>query len=180
MPSTPHSLPLRWHLVRLTLGTLLPVVVFAVDERERRLEARREPAPLAVEAVPARPMRVLLVDDNLDAAEGLADLLEMSGYEVVVAHDFPEAQKQAEAFRPHVAILDIGLPDVDGYAVAERLRERLGEESPVFAALTGYGQEGDRARSNAAGFRRHFVKPIDIDELLTFLETVRPASGGVA
>jgi signal transduction histidine kinase/ActR/RegA family two-component response regulator len=144
------------------------------------VEARREPAPLAVEAVPARPMRVLLVDDNVDAAEGLADLLEMSGYEVVVAHDFPEAQKQAEAFRPHVAILDIGLPDVDGYAVAERLRERLGEESPVFAALTGYSQEGDRARSNAAGFRRHFVKPIDIDELLTFLETVRPASGGVA
>jgi signal transduction histidine kinase/ActR/RegA family two-component response regulator len=144
------------------------------------VEARREPAPLAVEAVPARPMRVLVVDDNVDAAEVLADLLDMSGYEVVVAHDCPEALKQAEASRPHVAILDIGLPDVDGYGVAERLRERLGEESPVFAALTGYSQDGDRARSKAAGFRRHFVKPIDADELLAFLETVRPASGGVA
>ena len=144
------------------------------------VEAAREVAPPAVEAVPGRPMRVLVVDDNVDAAEGLADLLDMSGYEVVVAHDCPEALKQAEASRPHVAILDIGLPDVDGYGVAERLRERLGEESPVFAALSGYSQDRDRARSKAAGFRRHFVKPIDIDELVAFLESLRPTSGEVA
>jgi signal transduction histidine kinase/ActR/RegA family two-component response regulator len=143
-------------------------------------DARREPAPRPVEAVSEHPTRVLLVDDNVDAAEGLADLLGMSGYEVVVAHDCPQALKRAEASRPHVAILDIGLPEVDGYGVAERLRERLGEDSPVFAALTGYSQDGDRARSQAAGFRHHFVKPIDLDELLAFLGKLRPARGGVA
>jgi CheY-like chemotaxis protein len=71
-----------------------------------------------------------------------------------------------------VALLDIGLPDMDGYELAECIRERLGEESPVFAALTGYGQEGNRDRSRAASFRHHFVKPIDIDALNAFLETL--------
>jgi signal transduction histidine kinase/ActR/RegA family two-component response regulator len=147
----------------------------ARSEAPPPVDVRAEPAPLPVGAVPEDPTRVLLVDDNVDAAEGLADLLSMSGYEVVVAHDCPEALKRAEASRPHVALLDIGLPDVDGYGVAERLRERLGEESPVFAALTGYSQERDRTRSQAAGFRHHFVKPIDIDDLLAFLEKLRPA-----
>ncbi len=144
------------------------------------VEAPRESAPPAVAAVPENPTRVLLVDDNVDAAEGLADLLSMSGYEVVVAHDCPEALERAEASRPHVAILDIGLPEVDGYGVAERLRERLGEESPVFAALSGYSQDRDRTRSQAAGFRHHFVKPVDIDDLLAFLQKLRPASGEIS
>jgi signal transduction histidine kinase/ActR/RegA family two-component response regulator len=147
-------------------------------EQPPAVEAPRESIPPAVEAVPERPTRVLVVDDNVDAAQGLADLLSMSGYEVVVAHDCPEALERAEATRPHVAILDIGLPEVDGYGVAERLRERLGEESPVFAALTGYSE--DRTRGRAAGFRHHFVKPVDIDDLLAFLQSLRPASGEVA
>ncbi|WNG15843.1 ATP-binding protein [Cystobacter fuscus] len=131
-------------------------------------------------AAPEHAMRVLVVDDNVDAAEALAELLGLSGYEVAVAHDWAGALSRVEDFRPEMALLDIGLPEVDGYGVAERIRERLGQASPVFAALTGFGQETDRARSAAAGFRRHFVKPIDIDELTAFIESLRPARSGAA
>ncbi|QRN95587.1 response regulator [Archangium violaceum] len=136
-------------------------------------EQREGIAPM-VEAASGEPLRVLVVDDNVDAAEGLADLLGLNGYQVAVAHDCAEALSQVDALRPHVALLDIGLPDVDGYGVAERIRARMGDASPVFAALTGYGQDGDRARSHALGFRHHFVKPIDIDDLSAFLEALRP------
>ncbi|WNG44606.1 response regulator [Archangium minus] len=152
----------------------------ALAEKPLTEEERRTPVSPPVEAVPAGPVRVLVVDDNVDAAEALAELLGLSGYEVVVAHDCPGALAQAEAFRPEVAILDIGLPDVDGYGVAERIRERLGAASPVFAALTGFGQAADRARSHAAGFRQHFVKPIDVDELSAFIESLREARSGAA
>ncbi|OJH39713.1 hybrid sensor histidine kinase/response regulator [Cystobacter ferrugineus] len=143
-------------------------------------EVRKTSVPPAVGAAPERPVRVLVVDDNVDAAEALAELLGLSGYEVAVAHDCEGALSRAEAFRPEMALLDIGLPDVDGYGVAERIQDRLGPASPVFAALTGFGQETDRARSAAAGFRRHFVKPIDIDELTAFIESLRPARSGAA
>jgi nitrogen-specific signal transduction histidine kinase/ActR/RegA family two-component response regulator len=142
--------------------------------------ARRESLARAAQAVPEAPLRVLIVDDNVDAAEGLADLLELNGYEVAVAHDCAEALSRVEVLRPQVALLDIGLPDVDGYGVAERIRARLEPASPVFAALTGYGQDGDRARSHALGFRHHFVKPIDIDDLLAFMATLRPVRSEVA
>ncbi|WP_257452856.1 ATP-binding protein [Archangium lipolyticum] len=141
---------------------------------------RREELPPATGDASGEPLRVLVVDDNVDAADGLADLLELSGYQVAVAHDCTEALSRVDALRPHVALLDIGLPDVDGYGVAERIRERMGEASPVFAALTGFGQDGDRARSHALGFRHHFVKPIDFDELNAFLEAQRPGRSEVA
>ncbi|NPC85358.1 response regulator, partial [Pyxidicoccus fallax] len=115
--------------------------------------------------------RVLVVDDNVDAAEALADLLEMSGYEVAMAHDAPRALQRLEVFTPDVAILDIGLPEVDGYGLAALIRERLGPASPAFAALTGYGQQEDRGRSEAAGFQRHFVKPVQLEALVAFLES---------
>lgn len=137
-------------------------------------ETRREPVPSETGTVPGKLVRVLVVDDNVDAAETLAELLGLSGYEVAVAHDCPEALTRADVFRPDVALLDIGLPVVDGYGVAERLRERLGESSPVLAALTGFSQDGDRTRSHAAGFRHHFVKPIDLDDLIAFVESQRP------
>ncbi|WNG25358.1 response regulator [Cystobacter fuscus] len=141
-------------------------------------DARKASVPHA--AAPEHAVRVLVVDDNVDAAEALAELLGLSGYEVAVAHDWAGALRRAEDFRPEMALLDIGLPEVDGYGVAERIRERLGPASPIFAALTGFGQETDRARSAAAGFRRHFVKPIDIDELTAFIESLRPARSGAA
>ncbi|QRK13792.1 response regulator [Archangium violaceum] len=151
----------------------------ALAENTLTQEARA-PVSQAAEAVPGSLVRVLVVDDNVDAAEALADLLGLSGYEVAVAHDCPGALARAETFRPDVAILDIGLPDVDGYGVAERIRERLGAASPVFAALTGFGQAADRERSHAAGFRQHFVKPIDVDALSAFIESLRPARSGAA
>jgi CheY-like chemotaxis protein len=144
-------------------------------------EARpEEPASPEAVAPPGAALRVLVVDDNVDAAETLAELLGMSGYELAVAHDGAAALSRAESFRPDVVLLDIGLPVMDGYEVAARIRERLGESSPVLAALSGFGQEGDRSRSVAAGFRHHFVKPIDIDDLLAFVGSLRPVRSGAA
>ena len=137
-------------------------------------------APLARELMAAERFGVLVVDDNVDAAELLAELLEMNGYEVVMAHDCEGALRRIEVFLPHLVLLDIGLPGVDGYGVAERIRQRLGESGPAFAALTGFGQEGDRARSHAAGFLQHFVKPLNIDDLLAFVGSLRTRRKGAA
>ncbi|MCY1016666.1 ATP-binding protein [Pyxidicoccus sp. MSG2] len=144
------------------------------------LEAPAEPAPLPRPAVERAPLRVLVVDDNVDAAEALADLLEMSGYTVAMAHDHRQALQRLDGFTPDVAILDIGLPEVDGHGLAALIRERLGDASPTFAALTGYGQHEDRARSEAAGFQRHFVKPVELAELVAFLEEARRPRRGAA
>jgi signal transduction histidine kinase/ActR/RegA family two-component response regulator len=145
------------------------------------LEAPAGPAPLPRPAAKrAAPLRVLVVDDNVDAAEALTDLLEMSGYTVAMAHDHRQALQRLDGFTPDVAILDIGLPEVDGHGLAALIRERLGDASPTFAALTGYGQHEDRARSEAAGFQRHFVKPVELAELVTFLEDARQPRRGAA
>ncbi|NVB81679.1 MAG: GAF domain-containing protein [Kofleriaceae bacterium] len=109
--------------------------------------------------------RILLVDDNEDAAEMLADILRDAGHEVLVAHDGPSALDAASTFTPHVAILDIGLPVMDGYDLARRLRAML-SSPPRFVALTGYGQEHDRRKSSEAGFDAHLVKPVDAVRVL--------------
>ena len=109
-------------------------------------------------ALPRR--RILVVDDNVDAAKSLARLLtRLYGQEVRVAHDGPAALAAAGEFRPEVVLLDIGLPGMDGYEVARRLRERPEFEETLLVALTGWGQEADRERSRAAGFDHHLVKP---------------------
>jgi CheY-like chemotaxis protein len=105
-----------------------------------------------------------VVDDNVDAAETLADLLRVEGHSVTVAHDGPEALSTLDRSSPDIAILDIGLPVMDGYELAERLRERVC--GVTMLALTGYGQDHDRARSAAAGFVEHLIKPIDIEQIL--------------
>ena len=143
-------------------------------------------APPAVEVASERPqetapsagprLRILLVDDNVDAVEALAELLELGGHEVALAHDCAQALERVAHFSPELAILDIGLPEVDGYGVARALRERLGERSPVFVALTGFGQGEDRSRSEAEGFQRHFVKPVALEELEAFFRGLRPGS----
>jgi PAS domain S-box-containing protein len=103
--------------------------------------------------------RILVVDDNTDAAELMAELFQRSGHHTAIAHDGPSALEIAAAFGPEVAILDIGLPVMDGYELARRLRDQLG---PIhLIALTGYGQSTDRARAMAAGFDVHLVKPVD-------------------
>jgi PAS domain S-box-containing protein len=133
-------------------------------------EARAEP-PSADGRPPrahAERRRVLVVDDNVDAADLLAGLLRSVGHDVEVAHDGPQALDVLAAFTPDVAILDIGLPVMDGYELAARLREGLAP--PRLVAMTGYGQESDRARSAAAGFDLHLVKPVAPRELLALIE----------
>jgi CheY-like chemotaxis protein len=115
------------------------------------------------------PTSVLLVDDNQDAAEMMAELLRVMGHEVTVAHDGPSALAVMEDLAPAVALLDIGLPVMDGYELARQLRRRHPEMRLV--ALTGYGQESDRIQSRNAGFDAHLVKPVDLpalNQVLTF------------
>jgi len=115
--------------------------------------------------------RVLIVDDNKDSAESAAMLIKHWGHTVRVANDGPSALKIAESFQPEVALLDIGLPGIDGYEVAKLIREMPGLENTLLIAITGYGQSQDRARSKAAGFGRHFVKPVDPAQLQSILSS---------
>ena len=117
--------------------------------------------------VPAatRAVRVLVVDDNVDAADGLALLLDLQGHASRVAYDGESALEAAKDFRPEVAILDIGMPGMDGYELARRLREAPETATAILVAMTGWGQEEDLRRAKEAGFHHHVVKPADPDEL---------------
>jgi PAS domain S-box-containing protein len=130
---------------------------------------RATPAKEQVTAPPAKNgahQRVLLVDDNNDVAEVMEELLQAADYDVAVAHDGAEALRLAEQFRPHIAVLDIGLPVMDGYELARRLHNTTDGNKIRLVAVTGYGQPGDRERSQAAGFEEHLVKPVDVEVLL--------------
>jgi PAS domain S-box-containing protein len=131
------------------------------------------PAQTQAAAEPARlvapRLSVLVVDDNQDAARSMAMLLRMAGHEVHLAHDGPSALQAAERHHPQVVLLDIGLPGLDGYEVARRLRRQPEFARTLVVAMTGYGQEEDRRQSRAAGIDHHFVKPIDPETLLDFL-----------
>ena len=109
--------------------------------------------------------RVLVVDDNADAAESLAMLLEVNGDNVRVAYDGEEALEAEGDFRPDVVLLDIGMPKLSGYDVAKRIREVRGGKV-LIVAITGWGQEDDRRRAREAGFDHHFTKPVDYQALL--------------
>jgi len=116
-----------------------------------------------------RPVRVLVVEDNVDAAETLSDLLTLWGYEVEVVHDGQAAIETAPRFRPHAVLLDIGLPRMNGYDVARWLRRDAGLAGVLLVAITGYGQESDRERGREAGFDHHLVKPVDLEVLRRLL-----------
>jgi signal transduction histidine kinase/DNA-binding response OmpR family regulator len=109
--------------------------------------------------------RILIVEDNVDVADSTAMLLEQMGSEVQVTHDGPAALAAAEAFRPEIVLLDIGLPGMDGYTVARRLRQQSGPQKLLLVAVSGYGQEEDRQLSSQAGFDLHLVKPASLPEL---------------
>jgi CheY-like chemotaxis protein len=128
-------------------------------------EAPAPPASPAPRTGAAEPLKILIVDDNEDSAESLAVLMEMNGYEVRTAYEGLPALEEARTFLPGVVLLDIGLPDLDGYEVARRLRQERGRDGMLLLAMTGYGQEEDRRRSREAGFDHHLVKPVDLDEL---------------
>jgi CheY-like chemotaxis protein len=113
---------------------------------------------------------VLVVDDNTDAAELLADILREHGHETSIAHDGPTALTKALVFRPDVALLDIGLPVMDGYELARRFRDLPELKRVQLLAVTGYGQQEDKERSRAAGFYEHLVKPIDFSRLRALID----------
>ena len=117
--------------------------------------------------------RLLVVDDNKDAAESMSMLLEMWGHEVAFAFDGPSALETAEQWQPEAVFLDIGLPGMDGYEVAERLRELPHAKDAVLIAITGYGQDDDRLRSVRAGIDHHLVKPVAPDALRSLLDSLQ-------
>jgi PAS domain S-box-containing protein len=134
------------------------------------IDDRGKPAPNPGAAAPAHRRQILVVDDNRDAANSLARLLTiLCRQDVRVAYDGPSALDAAASFRPDVVLLDIGLPGMDGYEVARRLRARTEFAGTLLVALTGWGQDEDRQRSRDAGFDRHLVKPVDPDALLRLL-----------
>jgi CheY-like chemotaxis protein len=112
-----------------------------------------------------RTPRILVVDDNEDAAQMLAEALEQKGYATRVAHDAPTALRLAAEFSPEVAFLDLGLPVMDGYELAAHLRALPTLAGLRLIALTGYGQDSDRQRTRQAGFHDHLVKPVAIDDI---------------
>ncbi|TFW29986.1 response regulator [Massilia arenosa] len=130
---------------------------------ERRQEMR--PVPAAVEDPPATHKRILVLDDNVDAAGMLSELLALGGHDIRVAHSGVEAIRLAGEFRPELAFLDIGLPDMSGYDVARALRGDPALANMTLVALTGWGSEKDRADSRAAGFDVHLTKPITLTDL---------------
>ena len=112
-------------------------------------------------AAPSALRRVLIADDNRDGAESLAMLIEFSGHQVYLAHTGIDAVEMAATHRPHIAILDIGMPGMDGYQVAERIRDETWGSHMILIALTGWGQEDDKRRAQRAGFDHHLTKPVD-------------------
>ena len=115
------------------------------------------------------PRRILVVDDNVDGAKSLSILLRHFGHEVETAHDGLSALEIAKAWPPQVVLLDIGMPHMNGLEVARRLRGELGLTKAILVAMTGYGQNEDRQRSQEAGFNAHMVKPLDLDALQVLL-----------
>jgi len=117
--------------------------------------------------------RLLVVDDNRDAAESMSMLLQMWGHDVVFAYDGPSALETAEQWQPEAVFLDIGLPGMDGYQVAERLRALPHAKGAILIAITGYGQDDDRLRSQRAGIDHHLVKPVAPDALRNLIDSLQ-------
>ena len=151
---------------------------FVVRLPSAQPERPRAVAPKAAPAASGRPSRLLIVDDNQDSARSQAKMLRLLGHEVEAAFEGGEALRQVAAFRPDVVLLDLGLPGIDGYEVARRIRAMPEGREVLLVAQTGWGQDEDRRRTAAAGFDAHLVKPVELDALLRLLD--ERASGRVA
>ena len=145
------------------------VVRLPLAQNEASQSARLSPEPAKR---PVGGLRVLVVDDNRDAANSMAMLLRLAGHDVEVAYSAESAIGAALALRPHVMFLDIGLPMMDGYEVARRLRQHSQLQNTRIAALTGYGRDSDQKQAQEAGFDAHLVKPVDPSKIREFLEDV--------
>jgi CheY-like chemotaxis protein len=162
-----------------------------VVQLPQRLLAPRAAAPVdentgAANASVVRRCRVLVADDNRDAAESLAMVLSFAGYETVLAFNGAEALEAGERARPAAAIIDIGMPGMSGHEVARRMRLEAWGRSILLVALTGWGQEQDKQAAKAAGFDEHLTKPVDPESLERVLDRfldgrhTEPSTGGVA
>ena len=143
----------------------LPLMKGASVDQAAATAAGAEPRP-------RKRLRVAVVDDNRDAAHTLSMLLEEEGYEVWTEFDARDALERAATRTADVYLLDIGLPEIDGLELARRLKSLPHPEEPVLVAVTGYGQQKDRAETRAAGFSHHLVKPVDPSKLLAILEEI--------
>ena len=148
-----------------TFVVRLPVIRGPSSARPR---ASREHEPTA----PAASRRILVVDDHRASADGLGKLLRIKGHDVRTAHDGLAAVEVADEFRPDVVLLDIGLPKMNGYEVAQRIRQQPWGQGMVLIAVTGWGQEADRRHSQEAEFDHHLVKPVDPSALLLLLASL--------
>ncbi len=144
-----------------------------------QLQDEERPSDAAVDGALARAsssaLQVMVVDDNVDAAEMLAMFVETMGHTVVIEHDSHKALDRLHAFHPDLFLLDIGLPDLDGYELARRIRAIPHVAGALLVAVTGYGDEQARQQASAAGFDHHFVKPLDTEHLIALLEQVSAA-----
>ena len=146
---------------------------FAVRLPAMKTPTIQSPITIDVTTEPnGQTLRVLVVDDNVDATKTLELLLEASGHDVRTAHNGPTALEIAVKFRPDIVLLDIGLPDIDGYEVARRLRQHSDLSGVVLVAMTGYGNETDKLRSHDAGFNHHLIKPADFGKVKEILASV--------
>jgi CheY-like chemotaxis protein len=147
-------------------------------DKESSADSRDLPSPDssadAASNAGASRLRILVADDNEDSAETLSMLIGLMGHDVRVAFDGIEAVAIAEEFRPHLAFLDIGMPRLNGYDVARRIREQEWSRNMILAALTGWGQDEDRRTSKQAGFNLHLVKPIDPSAIQKLLTGIQP------
>ncbi|MES3002078.1 MAG: response regulator [Pseudomonadota bacterium] len=185
------GLTLVKHLVELHGGSVAAssegvgkgteIVVTLPAQVEEATDAPSSPGRARKPAdAPKAPSRILVVDDLAASADTLMTLLEMEGFEVRVANEGMEALRIAEDFRPDVVLLDIGLPGMNGFEVAHRLRQQPGSRDALLIALTGYGEAESRARSAQAGFDFHMVKPADVNMLLSLVADPQQARQGKA
>lgn len=154
-------------------GSCFTIVLPLAREKDEGKEADAT-APALVHGAGLRPLRVLLVEDHPDARESLQALLELDGHAVQTAADGKDGLARFETFQPEVVLVDIGLPGMDGYEWARRVRARPGAAGVLLVALTGYGREADRAKAAAAGFDHHLTKPVSYAELAATLARATP------
>jgi PAS domain S-box-containing protein len=153
-----HGGKISAHSDGLGKGSEFVIRLPLANEAESRAPVRNTTARL-------EPLRILIVDDNLDSAESLAMLLQLEGHSAALVHDGPQALVAVDRHRPNVVLLDIGLPSMDGFEVCRLIRERPDGDRILIFAVTGWGQDGDRQRSQAAGFDAHLTKPVDYELL---------------
>jgi len=142
----------------------------ALEETVRGVAPPAGESGAAAQEREVRQLRILVVDDNVDAAESLSSMLRLQRHEVLVAHDGLTALAAAPVLKPDVVLLDLGMPKLNGLEVAKRLRALDGGAKALLVAITGFGQAEDRARTAAAGFDHHLTKPVDPQVLRGLLQ----------